>query len=535
MGCQALRLATAAAFLTLRSVVPKPSRNCGLSFFTETDTCPNRQAAVPARPPAPSPFLMKHPRMPRSVILIRRASAALAAALSLWAAGPAVHGAEAPVSWDSVPAILARIKAPQFPARDFPITDFGAKGDGTTDCTEAIAKAVAACHAAGGGRVVVSGGTFLTGAVHLQSNVNLYVAEGTTLKFSPDPAKFLPVVLARFEGTECMNYSPLIYALDQENIAVTGKGTLDGSASRETWWGLGRRGATPGAPAGTGLAAQRELIAMGEKNVPVDQRLFGDKGALRPNFFVPYRCKNILIEDVHIINSPMWEIAPELSTNITVRGVDIHSHGPNNDGCDPESCRDVLIEGCTFDTGDDCIAIKSGKDADGRRVNVPSENLIIRNCVMMDGHGGVVLGSENSGSIRNVFAENCKMDSPNLQRALRLKTNAGRGGVLENVFMRNCEVGQVSDSILTIDLVYGRVTQGPFKPVVRNVRMDNVTSKKSPRVLSVVGIANSTIENIRLVDCTFRGVEGADIVAHAGDIAYQNVTVEPAARPRTAE
>ena len=463
---------------------------------------------------------------------VARAFLALAISAALGSCASAPSTADVSVGWDSVPAILARIKAPQFPARDFPVTDFGAKGDGTTDCTAALARAIAAAHDAGGGRVVVSGGVFLTGAVHLKSNVNLHVAEGATLKFSPDPAKFLPVVLTRFEGTECMNYSPLIYAFEQENIAVTGKGTLDGSASNETWWEMARRGATPNAPAGTKLTAQRALIAMGEKGVPVAQRIFGAGSTLRPNFIVPYRCKNILIEDVHIINSPMWEIAPELSTNITVRGVDIHSHGPNNDGCDPESCRDVLIENCTFDTGDDCIAIKSGKDADGRRINVPSENLIIRNCVMADGHGGVVLGSENSGGIRNVFAENCRMDSPNLERALRLKTNAGRGGILENVFMRNCEVGQVSDSILTIDLVYAGVTQGPFKPVVRNVQMENVTSKKSPRVLSIVGIANSTIENIRIMNCTFRGVEGADVLAYTGDVSYRNVTVEPAQKPR---
>jgi unsaturated rhamnogalacturonyl hydrolase len=261
----------------------------------------------------------------------------------------------------------------------------------------------------------------------------------------------------------------------------------------------------------------------------VEQRIFGDKGVLRPNFLVPYRCRNILIEDVHIINSPMWEINPVLCTNVTVRGVNIMSHGPNNDGCDPDSSKDVLIENCVFDTGDDCIAIKSGKDADGRRVNVPSENLIVRNCVMKDGHGGVVLGSENSGGIRNVFAENCQMDSPHLERALRLKTNAGRGGALENVFFRHVQIGRVAHSILTIDLVYGRVTDGPFPPTVRNVVMEDVTAKSSPRVLSIVGTPKSIIENVRIIDSTFNGVEGADILTHSGSVSYSNVTVNPAA------
>jgi polygalacturonase len=267
------------------------------------------------------------------------------------------------VDWTAVPAILARIKPPQFPARDFKITDYGATPGGTNDSTEAISKAIAACHAAGGGRVVVPPGLFLTGAIHLQSNVNLYLAEGATLKFSPDPAKYLPVVYTRFEGTECMNYSPLIYAFEQANIAIIGKGTLDGSASDQNWWAWNRKGANGAdAPA---RASIRRLIDFGERGVPVKDRIFGQGYYLRPNFIQPYRSRNVLIEGIRIINSPMWEINPVLSTNVTVRGVRINSHGPNNDGCDPESSREVLIEDCTFDTGDDCIAIKSGRDADG--------------------------------------------------------------------------------------------------------------------------------------------------------------------------
>jgi unsaturated rhamnogalacturonyl hydrolase len=206
------------------------------------------------------------------------------------------------------------------------------------------------------------------------------------------------------------------------------------------------------------------------------------------------------------------------------------SHGPNNDGCNPDSCRDVLIENCLFDTGDDCIAIKSGKDADGRRVNVPSENIIVRNCQMKAGHGGVVLGSENSGGIRNVYAENCRMDSPDLDRALRLKTNSGRGGYLENVYFRNVEVGEVAHSVLTIDLVYGRVPDGPIPPTVRNVQMENVTVAKAPRVLSIVGTPKSVIENVRIVNSVFKGVEGPDQLVRSGTVTYENVTVEAAAK-----
>lgn len=438
------------------------------------------------------------------------------------------RGAAGNIGWDAVPGILARIRAPKFRARDFVITAYGAQPNG--DSTEAIRKAIEACHAAGGGRVVVPAGIFLTGAIRLKSNVNLHVSEGATIRFYHDPEKFLPVVLTRFEGTECYNYAPLIYAFEQENIAVTGKGTLDGGAADDNWWKWARRNGSTPSPQ---TPYVRRLREMGNTAVPVKDRQFGAGHYLRPSFIEPYRSKNILIEDVRIIRSPMWEIHPVLSSNITIRGVNISTHGPNNDGCDPESSRDILIENCVFDTGDDCIAIKSGRDDDGRRINVPSENIIIRNCVMKDGHGGVVIGSEISGGTRNVFVEDCEMDSPNLDRALRFKSNALRGGVIENVFMRRVKVGRVAEAVLTVDFIYDTGAKGPHRPVLRNVQIENVTSTSSPRVMWIVGFPGTTIDGISFRDCTFRGVEATEFMQHAGTVTLTNVNIEPAKAGRS--
>ncbi len=426
-----------------------------------------------------------------------------------------ISAGQALAGWEQVDEILSRIKPPQFPNKDFKISDYGAVGDGQTDCTEAFKKAIAAANEAGGGRVVVSEGIFLTGAIHLKSNVNLHVSEGATVQFSTDPNMYLPVVYTRWEGVECMNFSTLIYAYGQENIAVTGKGTLDGQASRENWWGW-----TRDARDDINLSRQQ-----GEAGVPVEERIFGAGKKLRPNMIQPYKCKNILIEDVTFRNSPMWHIHPVLSENITVKNVKVIGHGPNNDGCNPESCKDVLIEGCYFDTGDDCIAIKSGRNNDGRRVNVPSENIIVRNCQMKDGHGGVVIGSEMTGGARNVFAENCQMDSPNLDRALRIKTNSVRGGFVENVYMRNVEVGEVAEAILKINFYYGERDTGKFTPKVRNINMENVTSKKSRYALSITAYDRSPVIDIHLKDCNFANVERASVITGVKNLVMDNVKI----------
>ena len=268
-------------------------------------------------------------------------------------------------------------------------------------------------------------------------------------------------------------------------------------------------------------------MKMAADNVPVEQRQFGEGSTLRPSFIEFIRCKNVLIEGVKIRRSPMWELHPLLCTNVTIRGVDIDCHVANNDGCDPECCKDVLIENCMFDTGDDCIAIKSGRNSEGRRVGVPTENIIIRNCTMRDGHAGVAIGSEISGNCSNVYVENCEMSSPNLTCALRLKSNATRGGVVQNIFMRNCNVGVVKDSVLQIDFLYEEGAKGDYKPVAKNVVMDNITVAHTPRVLNVRGFPAAEISNVRIYRSTFKDVQKPDVVQDA-DVKLVDCTVEPA-------
>lgn len=433
--------------------------------------------------------------------------------------------------WDSLDKIEKQITSPEFPKKEFRVTDYGARGDGQYDCTLAFAKAILVCHDAGGGRVLVPPGKFLTGAIHLKSNVNLYVAKGAEILFSQDTKKYLPPVLTRFEGVELMNYSPLIYAYEQENIAVTGEGELNGQGDATHWWpwkGKWEDSEQMGIKWKEGMpsqaAANNRLKELARKNTSVKDRVFGEGDYLRPNFIQPYKCTNVLIEGVTIRNSPMWIVHPVLSENIIIRNVKVISHGPNNDGCDPESCKNVLIEGCFFDTGDDCIAIKSGRDEDGRRVGKASENIIIRNCVMKDGHGGVVIGSEISGNVKNVFAEKCDMNSPNLDRALRIKSNSLRGGVVENVFMRNITIGEVADAVVLVDMFYSNET-GNHPPKVKNIQVSNVTSKKSTYGVRIGADATNPVENILIKDCTFEQVAKGNRVEGVLNLELKNVRI----------
>ena len=251
--------------------------------------------------------------------------------------------------------------------------------------------------------------------------------------------------------------------------------------------------------------------------------------ALRPQTINFYSCHTVLIEDVTIINSPFWVIHPLFCESLIVKGVTIFNRGPNGDGCDPESCKNVLIEDCLFDVGDDCIAIKSGRNMDGRKWNIPSENIIVRNCRMKNGHGGVVIGSEISGGYRNLFVENCEMDSPLLDRVIRIKTSTCRGGLIENVFVRNINVGECKEAVLRINLQYEnkeKCNRG-FNPTVRNVHLENVTSQKSQYGVVIIGLEDDQyVDNITIDNSNFNNVTNQNNkISGARNVKFTNLKI----------
>lgn len=429
--------------------------------------------------------------------------------------------------WADVPALIAGIAAPRRSAAEYSIADYGARPGAGYDCTAAIAAAIAAAHAAGGGRVLVPRGEWHTGPVHLRSFVELHLAAGATLRFATDPARYLPPVATRWEGLECVGYSPLVYAADCTDVALTGTGVLDGAADCDFWWpwkGHTRYGWRPDLPH-QGPARAR-LIALAELSVPAAERVFAEDSFLRPMFVQFLRCQRVLVEGVTLRRSPMWCLHPVLCSHVTVRGVTFDSRGPNNDGCNPESCRDVLIEDCHFATGDDCIALKSGRNADGRRLAVPTERVVIRRCTMRDGHGGVVVGSEISGGCRDVFVEDCAMSSPQLERALRIKTNSHRGGTVERIRLRRIRVGEVSDAVVRINLHYEEGPGGAHAPVVRDIEMEDVTSERSEFALFLAGYAEAPIRGVRLRRCRFANVRRPSVLSHVADLLLEDVRQE---------
>ncbi len=438
-------------------------------------------------------------------------------------------------AWNTVyKQIESRIKAPEFKNKTYKAAV--KQKNSAKQNQQIINKTIAKCSKAGGGKVVIPAGKYQTGAITLMSNVNLCIEKDAELVFAFDRSLY-PLVYTRWEGLDLWNYQPCIYAIDCKNIALSGEGTINGNGNNEgNWWymkGMKEHGWHDGVDEWQGTASKgtrAELLKMSDNGVPAKERKFGMGKGLRPQLVNFVRCENVLIENVKLLNSPFWVMHPLFCKNLTVRGVYVFNEGPNGDGCDPESCEDVLIENCTFHTGDDCIALKSGRNADGRKADIPCKNIIVRKCKMEDGHGGVVVGSEISGGADYVFAEDCDMDSPNLDRVLRIKTNTCRGGVIQNIFMRNIRVGQCREAVMRTNLVYepNEIAERGHIPTVRNVYMENVTCKKSKYGILINGLDDSdNVYNINIKNCRFEGLTAEPLykTGKCHDIKLENVTV----------
>jgi len=360
----------------------------------------------------------------------------------------------------------------------FNVADYGALGNGTTLCTEAIQKAVDACAAAGGGTVYIPAGQFLSGAIFLKSNVTLNINEGATLLASKNFEHFPPFKPGWRIQLDDTRVSSLITGHDVENIAITGRGTLNGQG--RVWWEAFNK----------------------DKNREKGQQRILTHG--RPRVINLYRCRDVLIEGVKIINSPSWTIHLVGCDNVVVDDISIINpeEGPNTDGVNPESCRNVRISNCFIDTGDDCITLKSGKDEEGRRKARPTENVTITNCVMYKGHGAVVIGSEMSGCVRNVVASN--IVCVGTDRAVRIKSTRGRGGVVENIRYNNFIVENVREPIY-ITSFYTKTGPEPVSertPVFRDIAISHFTIKNSPYTARIYGLPEMPIQRLRIIDVT---------------------------------
>ena len=442
------------------------------------------------------------------------AAAALAAASAALPAARA--GAQRPVREPAedpeVTAILRRIVPPTFPKRDVRITTHGAVGDGRTDARPAVTRAIAECSVAGGGRVVIPAGDWMSnGPIHLKSNVALHLESGATVRFSADPAHYLPLVLTRWEGTECYNYSPLVYAYQATNVAITGSGTLDGNG-KATFAGWRQRQE----------AYIDRLRQMGIDGVPVHERVFGAGHFLRPGTIQFFGCTNVLVEGISIVDMPFWGIHPVFCENVTVRGVRVTSHNPNNDGVDPEASRDVLVEKCTFDTGDDCIAVKSGRDQDGWRVGRPSENIVLRDCDMRSLKAALCLGSEMSGGLRNVHLTDVRVTST--FTGIYFKTNLDRGGYIRHVRIRDVAIDE-AELFVNFTTGYQGYRGGQHPPDVRDVLIERVRCGRAKATgIRIVGVPDSPIRDVTLRDVSLGNVAQNE-VKHVEGLRTERVTI----------
>ena len=408
----------------------------------------------------------------------------------------------------------------------------GAKADGKTLNTMLINHTVDRLSQAGGGTLFFPAGTYLTGAIRLKSNITLELEAGATLLFSDNFDDYLPFMEVRHEGVMMKSFSPLISAMDAENITIKGEGTLDGQG--KAWWTEFFR-----------IYVDLEKNGMRELNKyqPLWERendveaLYAETnedwhGTLkrrffRPPFIQPVRCRRVRIEGVKIINSPFWTVNPEFCDNVVVTGVTIHNvPSPNTDGINPESCRNVHISDCHISVGDDCVTLKSGRDAQARRLGVPCENITITNCTMLSGHGGVVIGSEMSGSVRKVTISNCVFDGTD--RGIRIKSTRGRGGVVEDIRVSNIIMSNIKREAVVLNLKYSEMPVEPMSertPLFRDISISGLTAVGVKTPVKIVGLEEAPVTDIILRDINVKNAREKCIFENCERIRLTDVIV----------
>lgn len=478
-----------------------------------------KRTYTPSATPAPSFLPIRFPMSaPTRREFLRRASLGALGLTTLPYGAVRGHadqpGAEPRMEWDEdVQAILRRIRPPVFPERTFRITDFGAREGGTADARAAAREAVGRANAAGGGRVIVPAGVWrMDGPLHLLSNVELHLEPGAVVRFNPDPGLYLPVVLTRWEGTEAFGYSPFVYAYQATNVAVTGGGTLDGQA-RDTF-GSWRDRQGPD---------QRALRRMGDEGTPVHERVFGEGHYLRPPLLQFFGCANVLIDGPTMTGAPFWVNHLVYCRNATVRNVHVVSDLINNDGVDVDSSVDVLVEDCRFDTGDDGVAIKSGRDRDGWRVGAPSENVVVRRCRMPNALNGIAIGSEMSGGVRNVFVENCRIGRTT--SALLFKANLDRGGSVERVRVRDVRVDEAK-TFIHFTTAYHSYRGGNVPPRFRDFVLENLYCGRTEVAFQAVGVPSAPLRDIVLRDVTVEEAARSVELGHIRGLYLEGVTID---------
>ena len=410
------------------------------------------------------------------------------------------------------------------------VLTFGAKNDSSSLCTKAIASAINAAEKKGGGTIYFPAGKYLTGPIHLKSNITIFIDAGAELHFTDNFDEYLPMVASRFEGTNVNSFSPLFYAYKAENIAIKGSGIINGHGQK--WWAMLYKLMDKANKERTKW--QDEFVRSNPGLVLPEDSSTLKRGFLRPPFIQPMYCRNVLVEGIRIVNSPFWTVNPEFCENVTVTGVTIaNPTSPNTDGINPESCKYVHISNCHISVGDDCITIKSGKDVDGRKAATPAENYTITNCTMLSGHGGVVIGSEMSGDVRKISISNCIFDGTD--RGIRIKTTRGRGGIVEEIRVSNIVMKNIKQQAVVLDMAYTRTQPEPVSertPRFRNIHLANITAQ-TKQAIFINGLAEMPVENISFTDIQFEAETGATI-KEAANIEFHNVTINTTSGPSIA-